>query len=188
MLLLLSMRERKRTTAKSKRLEKPPVGGVPVVVTPPVIAPPPVIAAATPSMGVPVTIGSVDSADWLRLLDVRATDLHWFVEVVLGVDEQSLTSSLGEATRLQIYVYPQEWGFLFCHQNKCSWIRIADRPYVHGRDEYGLVTSTPPLRELSAFARELEHRHGVVFRRDRVLVRTNLPAVDEQVRAWAAAL
>lgn len=177
-----SMRVRKRTTAKSKRLEKP--------VEQVVMSMPSLIPAATPSFGGPVTIGSVDSNDWLKHLGIRAVDLHWFVEVALGIDDAPLAEPWrgDRDTRFHVYIYPQEWGFLFSHAAQCSWIRVADRPYVHGRDDYGLVTSTPPLRELSAFARELERKHQLAFRRDAVLVRTNLPAIDDCVRSWAAAL
>ncbi len=178
-----SMRARKRTTAKSKRLEKP-------IEPPPPPPPLAVVAAATPTFGVPVTVGSMDANDWLKQLGIPATDSHWFVEIALGIDESPLTDTWrGEAaTRLHVFIYPQEWGFLFCHANQTSWIRIADRAYVHGRDDYALVSSTPPLRELSAFARELERRHQLAFRRDRALVRTNLLAIDDRVRDWAAAL
>lgn len=151
---------------------------------------PPLIPAVTPTLGVPVTMGSVDSSDWLKQLGIRAIDQHWFVEVALGVDDTPLAEPWrgDRDTRFHIYIYPQEWGFLFSHAAQVSWIRVADRSYVHGRDDYDLVTNTPPLRELSAFARDLERKHQLAFRRDHVLVRTNLPAIDEQVRDWAAAL
>jgi hypothetical protein len=167
------MRERKRTPAKSKRLDKP-------------LALPPV---ATPLFGVPVTVGSVDANDWLKQLEIRAQDLHWFVELGLGTGDAPLSETWGDGeTRLHVYIYPQEWGFLFSHAGSSSWIRIADRAYVHGRDDFGLVSSTPPLREIASFVRELEHRHAIALRRDRVLVRTNLPAIDQCVRDWAALL
>jgi hypothetical protein len=176
------MRERKRTTTKSKRIEKPLL---PVAVPVPVPAP-----ACTPRFGIPVTVGSMDAGDWLKALDINAVDHHWFVEVALGVGDEAIveTWSGGTDTRFHIYIYPQEWGYLFCHQGRTSWIRIADRAYVHGRDDYNLVTETPPLREIASLARDLEGRHQLALRRDRALVRTNLNAIDDRVRDWVAAL
>lgn len=146
-------------------------------------------ADAKSKFAVPVTVGSMDSNDWLAARGLSAGGQPWFVEIALGIGDGAPGESWSGATdtRFQLFIYPQEWGFLFCHGSRTSWIRISDRAYVHGRDEYGLVGSTPPLRDLSAFARELEQHHRIVLRRDRPLVRTNLTA-DDCVRAWVASL
>lgn len=173
------MREPRRTAVKPRRLATPPV---PVRA----IKPP----AATPTFGVPVTVGSVDTGDWIKARGISAVDHHWFVEVALGVGDAALveTWSGNTDTRFHVYIYPQEWGFLFCHQGRTSWIRVADRAYVHGRDDHDLITETPPLREIASLVHELERRHQLALRRDRALVRTNLHAIDDCVRDWVAAL
>jgi hypothetical protein len=190
--LSIVVRVRKRTTAKRKRLVKPPERSErprrSVVALPPLATP-----AATPVFGVPVTIGSIDSNDWLRARGIAVhKNLHWFVEIALGIEDEPVSQLWSGATdtRFQIYIYPQEWGFLFCHRSRASWIRVADRAYVHGRDDYGLVAPTPTLRDIAALVRALEQQHQLAFRRDHVLVRTNLAEgeIEERVREWVLGL
>ncbi len=182
------LRVRKRTSTKRKALAKPEARERHLVSTE--IAPF-TLPAATPVFGIPVTIGSIDSNDWLRALGIQVRHgQHWFVEIALGIDDEPLGQLWSGATdtRFQVYIYPQEWGFLFSHRSRTSWIRVADRAYVHGRDDYDLVGSAPPLREIAAFARGLEQRHRVQFRRDHALVRSNLYDIDERVRGWVGQL
>lgn len=145
-----------------------------------------------PSRGTPpaaITAGSVDSADWLRARGITTTYLNWFVEVALATGDEPANITWGEAdTRFHIYIYPGEWSYLFSHAGLVSWIRIAERPFVHHRDDHELLAITPPLREVSSLARALEARHGIELRRDRALVRSNLTGVDGCVHGWVAQL
>ena len=119
---------------------------------------------------------------------ISAEHANWFVEIALGIDEEpSQLWSDRVDTRFHPHIYPVEWAFRFCHLGRVSWIRIADRAYVHGRDDYDLVGVTPPLREIAAVTRSLERQHRLAFHRDR-LVRSNLSGIDTNVRDWVAAL
>jgi hypothetical protein len=77
---------------------------------------------------------------------------------------------------------------LFCHGSRGSWIRIGERPLVHGRDDHGLVSAVPLLRGLGPFLRSLESRHRIEFRRDHALVRSNLLGADTAARDWLSTL
>lgn len=134
-------------------------------------------------------MGSVDSSDWMRARGVTPGNHHWFVEVALSTSNEPTEQWSDEMeTRMHVYIYPSGWGFLFCHQGRGSWIRVADRAHVHGRDDFGLVDRTPPLREIANLIQHLETTHALQLRRDPVLVRTNLPGIDESVRSWVRAL
>jgi hypothetical protein len=175
----IAVRERKRSASKAGRLDKPAIPA-------PRLIP---LAISTPMFGNPITIGSVDSADWLRARGITTGNLHWFVEVALGTEEESSFDTwLAVDTRFHVYIYPAEWGYLFCHDGRASWIRVADRAYVHHRDDYSLVGSTPPLRDISELACSLERRHRMAFQRDRVQIRTNLSDIETSVRGWVAQL
>ena len=89
------------------------------------------------------------------------------------------------STRFQLEIYGEEWGFVFRHEGKVSWIRITDIPFVHGRDEHGLLSRTPKLRELSQFVRELERRHGFRLPRDSPLIRSSIRDSEVKLRLWA---
>lgn len=146
---------------------------------------------ATPSgFVVPVTRGSVDAADWLRARGLSCAQPHWFVEVGLDVLDEPAGQIWNGAvdTRFHLYVYPEEWGFFFCHGSRSSWIRVADTVRVHGADDYALASHTPPLRDLQSFLRGLEQQHRVSFRREHALIRTNIDDAEDAVRAWLATL
>ena len=146
--------------------------------------------ATPPGFVVPVTRGSVDAADWLRARGLASGNPHWFVEVGLDVVDEPASQVWNGAqdTRFHLYVYPEEWGYFFCHGSRSSWIRVADEVRVHGADDYALAPLTPPLRDLREFVRGLEQQHHVSFRRDHALIRTNIDDAEEPIRAWLATL
>jgi hypothetical protein len=92
------------------------------------------------------------------------------------------------ATRLQIHIHADEWGYRFCHAGRESWIRITDIPFVHGRDEHALVGSTPPLKNFSAFVRGLEARNRVEFQREHAAIVTSIPDAERGIRSWLRSL
>jgi hypothetical protein len=92
------------------------------------------------------------------------------------------------ATRLQIFIYAEEWGFRFTHRGQWSWIRVTDIPFAHGRDDHQLLALTPPLKYLADLVRELENRHSSSFRRDLALVRSTLPDAEDAIRRWVLEL
>ncbi|HEY5938277.1 MAG TPA: hypothetical protein VIU61_26680 [Kofleriaceae bacterium] len=172
--------ETRRATARNRQITRP------------LDRPPERQRLATPpgSFVVPVTRGSVDAADWLRARGLSCAQPHWFVEVGLDVVDEPAGQVWNGAidSRFHLYVYPEEWGFFFCHGSRSSWIRVADAVRVHGADDYALTSHTPPLRDLYPFLRGLEQQHRISFRRDHALIRTNIDGAEEAVRAWLATL
>lgn len=147
--------------------------------------------SATPWRGVPVTSGSYEAADWMhaRGLDTPAST-RWYAEIVLDVVDRrpdQLWSGVADS-RFHLYLYPSEWSYFFCHAGRASWIRIAERAVVHGRDDFGLVGSTPRLADVGRFLNNLEHQHRVRFRREHALVRTSAHDSEQTIRHWLAAL
>ena len=100
------MRARKRTTAKSKRLEKP-------VEAPPPPPPLTVVAAATPTFGVPVTVGSMDANDQLDELAVLGKGFNQMLGEIkvardLRVEQDRLAKELEIATVVQTSILPSK--------------------------------------------------------------------------------
>lgn len=115
---------------------------------------------------------------------------RWYAEIVLDVVDRcpdQLWSGVADS-RFHLYLYPSEWSYFFCHAGCASWIRIAERPVVHGRDDFGLVGSTPQLRDVGGFLGALEQQHHLRFRRDHALVRVSTGENEQAIREWLAAL
>lgn len=114
----------------------------------------------------------------------------WEVEIGLDIVDApaTLAFNTARATRLQIYIYSDEWGFRFCHGGRESWIRITDIPFVHGRDDHRLLTATPPLKSLGMFVRALEAQHGVKFQRRHAAIATSISNSEAIIRSWLATL
>ncbi len=134
--------------------------------------------------------GRLAAAAWLFARGFRPLGRTWEVEIGLDVAGAPATIAFNSAraTRLQIYIYSDEWGFRFCHEGLESWIRITDIPFVHGRDEHRLLSSAPPLKALGAFVRQLESRHGVSFQRRHAAVATSIPDSEAGIRSWLSTL
>ena len=122
-----------------------------------------------------VRTGRDEAAAWLRGLELAYVP-RWHVEVALDAGP----------TRFHINIYEEEWGFAFRHAGRASWIRVVDRPFVHGRDDFDLLARTPALHRLKSFIVELEREHGIELRRDAATIRTNVPDGAPRVRAWLA--
>ena len=114
------------------------------------------------------------AAQWLTALGLSAIP-RWHVEVGLEA---------GHATRFQLNVYAEEWGFAFHHERRSSWIRVTDIPFVHGRDDFRLLPRVPQLPQLGAFIAELEAEHAIALPRMEATVRTNIPHAGPIVRRW----
>ena len=122
--------------------------------------------------------GPMASAAWLVDREVMPTDPKWSVEIVLTHD----------ATSFQIEIFAEEWGFSFSHQDKLSWIRVTDVPFVHGRDEFDLLHSTPPLKRIGEMLYQIEHRFFLRFDRKRAVIRTTIPDAEPAIRRWVESL
>lgn len=138
-----------------------------------------------------MSAGSRASASWIGERGVTTpTGTRWHVEILLDVLEARAPSEHDEATatRFHIDIYSEEWGFYFCHGGRCSWVRVTDQPFVHGRDDYHLLGLTPALADIGQLLRHLELKHKVRFRREHAHIRTNVAGAEAPVRAWVAAL
>ncbi len=137
------------------------------------------------------SVGSRGSASWIVERGVTPpTGPRWHVEILLDVLDARAPSEHDEstATRFHIDIYSEEWGFYFCHGGRCSWVRITDQPFVHGRDDYHLLGLTPALADIGQLLRHLELKNKVRFRREHANIRTNVPGAEPAVRAWVATL
>ena len=121
--------------------------------------------------------GAAASATWARThgLDVSRTP-HWYVEIQLPTQRTD--------TRLDINLYPEEWGLIFRREGRVSSIRVTDVPFVHGLDDDKLLRDFPQLVDLHRFLDELERRFEIQFARQRPLVHSNVTDATTSVRAW----
>lgn len=136
------------------------------------------------------TSGSYEARDWMRARGLSATAARWFAEIVLDVVDrppEQLWSGVLDS-RFHLYLYPSEWSYFFCHGGRASWIRISEQALVHGRDDFGLVRSTPRLADIGGFVGELEQQHQLRFRREHALVRTSACEGESPIREWLADL
>ncbi len=118
--------------------------------------------------------GRAEAAAWLDALGLRPVP-RWHIEVVLDA---------GPSTKLALNIYAEEWGFAFHHARRSSWIRVTDIAFVHGRDDFGLITRMPPLLALGMFAANLETEYDIELARSRAIIRSNLSGATSVVRRW----
>jgi len=134
--------------------------------------------------------GALASSSWLagRALSV-APHARWEVSIALDVvgEKPSPTFTDASDTRFHIAIASNEWGFFFCHHSRISWIRVTDLPFVHERDDYGLLERVPPLRDLGRLVQSLEERYRIRFRRELASIRSTIPGAEENVRIWVVA-
>ena len=119
------------------------------------------------------TLGADASAKWLAALSLDVVP-RWYAEIELAHG----------TSRLQLNIYAEEWGFAFHHDDRSSWIRVTDIPFVHGRDDFALLAHTPELLDIGGFIASLEKTHGLAFERHAANVRTNLDGAKDVIRAW----
>lgn len=105
---------------------------------------------------------------------LSSPERRWFVEVTFDVSGAGPDDDA--TTQLRIELYSEEWGFWFRRDGKISWVRVTDVPFVHGRDEHGLLRDTPALNNLSQLVRALEDRFEIQFDRSAPLIRTTCSA------------
>lgn len=131
--------------------------------------------------GLSPNTGPLASAAWLVERGLTPREAKWFVEIELAASGNSDRLRTG---KLLLEVYAEEWGYQFEHDGRISWIRVTDVPFVHGRDEHGLLAKTPRLEQISVLVREIEQRHGLVFERQHAVVRSNVPDEDGVIATW----
>lgn len=143
----------------------------------------------TSSFPIQRTAGADAATTWLRERRLGSSK-PWFVEIAVDTSERpvSITFSHDTDTRFHLNVYPDEWGVFFCHGSRASWIRVTDEPFVHGRDDHGLLAQLPQLTQIGYLLHALEDRYGTQFRLEHALVRTNLVSGQKAIRDWLATL
>jgi hypothetical protein len=135
--------------------------------------------------------GVLAARSWLAARGITPTGVHrWHVEVQLGVVDAPPPArfDIEHDTRFRIEIYSEEWGYFCCHGGQASWIRVTDIPFVHGRDDFRLLTLTPGLKDLATIVRTFEKRLDVKLRREHALVRTNLVNAEPAIRRWVQSL
>jgi hypothetical protein len=123
------------------------------------------------------TVGAAASERWRAALELPAIP-RWHVEIQLAA----------HATTFDLNLYAEEWGFVFQHGSRGSWIRVTDVAFVHGRDEHCLLTRTPDLLAIGLLLSELEREHAFEFQRAHARVCTNIPDAEPVVRGWLQAM
>lgn len=136
--------------------------------------------------------GASAAASWFaaRRLSSTPSILRWHVEIALDAVEAPAPVEFDErtATRFHVDIYSEEWGVFFCHGGRSSWIRVTDIAFVHGRDDFGLLTAMPSLHDVGSLVRKLEQHHGVQLQRQHAAIRTNLSGAEPAIRRWIATL
>jgi hypothetical protein len=133
------------------------------------------LRSAIPSTSRRFTTPGAEAADrWLFALGLPAP-ARWHVEIAVLADA---------GTRFDLNIYAEEWGFCFQHAGRSSWVRVTDAAFVHGRDDHDLLAKAPDLLAISVLLADLEHEHGLAFRRATASVRTNIPDAPNIVRDW----
>ena len=122
--------------------------------------------------------GPLATAAWLLARGLTPTERNWSAEITLHA---------GDA-RFAIEIFAEEWGFVFRHDDRQSWIRVTDIPFVHGHDDFELLPAVTTLRDIANVVREVENRHQLTFDRERAFIRTNVPNAEAAIAAWVAAL
>ena len=142
--------------------------------------PPPVHPLGTP-LGLSTNTGPIASAAWLAARELYPRDPKWRVEI-------ELVPATSRDMRLELEIYAEEWGFRFSVGERVSWIRVTDVPFVHGRDDHGLLRATPALRDIGELVRSIERSHAVAFERRTAAIRTTIDGGEPAIRSWLETL
>src|SRR3954451_9882557 len=122
----------------------------------------------------PATRGAEEAERWLLSLGLP-TLTRWHAEVAIPA---------GRDAMFDLNIYAEEWGFVFHHGERASWIRVTDIPFVHGRDDFRLLPRTTDLLAINLLAAELEVEYGLELDRARATIRTNIPNASDSIRDW----
>ncbi len=136
-------------------------------------------------------LGMRAASGWLEERRIRDPSLkRWHVEVSLATTDGPAPINYDDRidTRFHVDIYSEEWGFFFCHAGRASWIRVTDIPFVHGRDDFKLLSLTPRLSDVSQLLRSIETQHQLAFKRKHALVRTNIAGAETAIRTWVETL
>lgn len=136
----------------------------------------------TPTTGVSTNTGPLATAAWLVARGLTPAPSRWDAEILLGASNHPPDDD--SPTLLRVELFSEEWGFSFRHDAKTSWIRVTDLPFVHGRDDHGLLAATPALRAFGSLVRTLEARFELRFAVEAAVVRSSLLGAESAIRTW----
>ncbi len=129
------------------------------------------------------------AAAWAAERGLTPVDKSWDIEIRLEIAPRQATLEVDEgATRFELLIYAEEWGFRFAHAGRTSWIRVTDIAFVHGSDDHRLLELTPRLQDIASLVRELENRHALQFLRDHATIRSTIPNAELAIRSWLTTL
>jgi hypothetical protein len=131
--------------------------------------------------------GALAAAAWLAARELVVSHPNWSVEVALETTPGGALDLAPSGPRFSIEVFAQEWGFALRHDDKLSWIRVTDIPFVHGRDDFKLLRRTPRLDAIARLVRAVELELATVFDRAHPLVRSNIGG-EAAIAAWVRTL
>jgi hypothetical protein len=137
------------------------------------------------------TAGTLAVGAWLYDRGIHQPQrTPWRIEVTLADTRRSGSRRFAEAidTRFQVFIETDEWGFCFCHAGKVSRIRVTDLVRPELRDDHNLASTTPPLRRIGTFVRQLEDRYRITLLRADAEIATTLAGSEPIVRTWVTAL
>ncbi len=152
--------------------------------------PPLVLRRELGTAGISRNTGPLASAAWLIERGLTADDASWFVEVTLARSGGRLLHGIEQApaTHLAIEIHASEWGYLFRHDGRTSWIRVTDVPFVHGRDDFALLAATPRLEDMGELVRAIERQHRIELDRYAPWIRTSIIDAEPAIREWIWAM
>ena len=134
------------------------------------------LARARPNT--PALTGPLASAAWLATRGIETAIGSWSVMIELAA----------RGATFCIEIYREEWGFQVVAAPGASWIRVTDLPFVHGRDELGLLHDTPRLERIGELVRVVEQRFALSFDRRDARIHTDVAGAEPAIRAWVRAL
>jgi hypothetical protein len=140
----------------------------------------------TPPGGLSTT--SVAVAAWLRDRGIYpAAGKPWHVQIALEVNDRPASFGFA-ATKLQLSIAPESWGYTFTHGDRSSSIHVGSYPVARDHDEHRLLAMTPALERFGTLVRELETRYRIFFPRHHAAIRSELPGGEPMIRAWLTSL
>ncbi|MBX3158962.1 MAG: hypothetical protein KF773_23550 [Deltaproteobacteria bacterium] len=121
--------------------------------------------------------GGIAATSWLYARGLCAVAGGWDIAIFLPVRGEDDAS-------LHLAITSSEWGFLLRRGARSSWIRVTDQPFVHERDDFGLLHHIPPLEHIGELVRGVEERDGIRFDRGSARIETNLANAAPRLRRW----
>jgi hypothetical protein len=131
--------------------------------------------------------GALATATWLSARGLLVPPrTRWEVSIALDVIDTKAAAAFADATdtRFHVAITSAEWGFFFCHESQMSWLRVTELPFVHERDDFGLLAHVPPLRALGTLVRALEAKYRVLFHREHASIRTTIAGAEPVIQDW----